>query len=401
MKTFLAALATAFLSTAAAAQPNIIVIMVDDVSDNLSIMPRVERLLSKGTRYTNSFVNFPLCGPSRATFLTGQEADKHGVMGNSEGFLTDLTGLVPDALRRAGYRTGIFGKSPNLFAGSPGDLGFDHWVTLKNIHSTRFFDPAMDVDGSIRRFTGYTTDVLYSQAERWIDAREGPYFAWIAAVGGHAPNIPAPRHEGACESVPFEWGLAFNELDMSDKPAFMQSLPLLPEGKQRRMEKVMRDQCDTLQADDEWIERFVVQYAGDDTCVFLTADNGFLHGEHRATGKVLLYEESIRVPLVWWGCGAEAGLRDQRLVSNADLPATILELAGADPGRPLDGRSLEGSSRKRVNLHGIWSDEKRGRSGVSIGVRSARWAQFEHSNGERELYDMEADPAQLTSTAGQ
>ncbi len=401
MKTFLAAVAAAFISTAAAAQPNIIVIMVDDVSDDLSIMPRVEQLLSQGTRYTNSFVNFPLCGPSRATFLTGQEADKHGVIGNSEGFLSDLTGLVPDALRAAGYRTGIFGKSPNLFDGSPGDLGFDHWVTVSDIHGTRFFDPGMDVDGAIRRITGYTTDVLYRLAERWIDAREGPYFAWIAAVGGHAPNIPAPRYEGACEAVPFRPGRAFNELDMSDKPTFMQSLPLLLEGKQRRIENSFRDRCSTIQADDEWIEHFVVRFANENTCVFLTADNGFLHGEHRATGKVLLYDESIRVPLVWWGCGAKAGRRDDRLVSNADLPATILELAGATPGRSLDGRSFGGVRGKRVNLRGIWSDEKRGRSGVSIGVRSARWAHFEHSNGQSERYDMEADPAQLSSVAEQ
>lgn len=80
-------------------------------------------------------------------------------------------------------------------------------------------------------------------------------------------------------------------------------------------------------------------FAAPNTCIFFTSDNGFLLGQHRVSGKNFLYEETIRVPLALWGCGVSPGT-DARLVSNVDLPATILALAGATPGRPLEGRSI-------------------------------------------------------------
>ncbi len=395
LKTILATLATTLLTTAAAGQPNIIVIMVDDVPDNLSVLPRTTSLLPQATRYTNSFVNFPLCGPSRATFLTGQESHTHGVRKNP-GFLADRTGLVTHALQAEGYATALFGKTPNGFKDSPALLGFDYWATIADLSEDRYFDPPMNVAGVVQSSSGYTTDIVFDHAKRWIESNQGkPYFAWIASIGGHAPNDPAPRHAGACAAVPFTPGPAFNEADVSDKPSFIRSLPLLEPRKQRALETKFRDQCDTLQADDEWIERLVIEHASENTCIFVTSDNGFLLGQHRETGKVLLYDESVRVPLIWWGCGAEPGRSDERLVSNADLPATIIELAGATPGRPLDGRSLRGEPRQFLLLEGVW--DKKGANGSSLGVRDAASAYFEHSNGEREFYDMVADQYQLTS----
>jgi N-acetylglucosamine-6-sulfatase len=396
LKTILAALTTALLTTAAVAQqPNIIVIMVDDVPDNLAALPRSTSLLPLATRYTNSFVNFPLCGPSRATFLTGQEAQTHGVRKNP-GFLPDRTGLITHALKTMGYATALFGKTPNGFKNSPNLLGFDYWATIADLSEDRYFDPPMNVSGVVESTTGYTTDIIFDHAKRWIDSTQGqPYFAWIASIGGHAPNDPAPRYVGACATVPFTPGPAFNEADVSDKPSFIKVLPILTSREQRAREKKFRDQCDTVQADDEWIERLVLSYANENTCVFFTSDNGFLLGQHRETGKILLYEESIRVPLIWWGCGAEPGKSDARLVSNADLPATILQVTGATPLRALDGKSLFGEPRQFLLVEGVW--DKKGAAGVSLGVRDAASAYFEHSNGEREFYDMAADPYQLTS----
>lgn len=395
LRTMLAALTTALLSTTAGAQPNIIVIMLDDVPDNLSVLPKTSALLSLGTRYTNSFVNFPLCGPSRATFLTGQDADTHGVKGDG-GFLAVKTGLVPQALRAANYTTALFGKNPNGFKGLASELGFAHWETIADIRDDRYFNPQLNIDGTTQPFAGYTTDIVFGRAQQWIDATPGPYFAWIASIGGHAPNDPAPRYVGACASTPFLPGPAFNEADVSDKPSFIRALPLYNTRKETKtLEKKFKNQCDTVQADDEWIERLVLAYANENTCVFLTADNGFLHGQHRVTGKTLLYDESIRVPLVWWGCGAALGAADARLVSNADLPATILALAGATPGRPLDGYSLVGEPRQQVRLNGVW--DRKGARGTSNGVRDAASAQFTHSSGEREFYAMSTDPYQLTS----
>lgn len=186
-------------------------------------MTKTSALLPQAIRYTNSFVNQPLCGPSRATFLTGQESVTHGVTANTA-FLSNLGGLMPQALRAAGYTTGMFGKNPNHYKGSAGAFGFDRWsIVMRN--KRRYFDPKLDIDGVPTRFPEgtYTTDTIYSQAEQGIrQPRSTPYFAWISAVGGHGPNIPAARYQGACDDVSFNPGPAFNEADVSDKPSFVQ-----------------------------------------------------------------------------------------------------------------------------------------------------------------------------------
>jgi N-acetylglucosamine-6-sulfatase len=114
------------------------------------------------------------------------------------------------------------------------------------------------------------------------------------------------------------------------------------------------------------------------------------------------YEESIRVPLVMWGCGAPMGARIDALVGNVDLPATILELAGAESGRRADGRSLlpllAGAPwRTALPIAGAWAAA--GETGTSQCVRTMRWMYCAHSNGERELYDLGRDPYELRNRA--
>jgi N-acetylglucosamine-6-sulfatase len=385
------------LSAAASPRPNIIVVMLDDVTDDLSFMPRTTALLADGTRYTNSFVGYPLCGPSRATFLTGQEARTHGVTDN--GMSLEPVGLMPQALRAAGYRTAIIGKRPNGFRGSMAELGFDAWATIER--RDRYFGRRLDTDHGRAPIRGYTPDRVYGRALGFAKRTPGPYFLWVSAIGAHAPAEPAPRHRKACDDIRFKPGPAFNEADLSDKPHWFRP-PAFDAAKAEKVAAAWRDQCAVLQADDEWIAR-LVRLAGPDTCVFLTADNGRLHGQHRATGKLLLFEESIRVPLVMWGCGAARGAVDGRLVSNVDLPATILALAQAPPGRKLDGISLLGPERRAaVRLMGRWGgNETAGHGhGRSVGVVTVGWRFFEHEGGGgAELYEMGRDRPQQTSRA--
>ena len=76
------------------------------------------------------------------------------------------------------------------------------------------------------------------------------------------------------------------------------------------------------------------------TVVIYTSDNGFLFGDHRLVGKTAAYEGSIKVPLLMRGPGIPEDQTRDQLVSNLDVTATIVDLAGAKPGVPLDGKSL-------------------------------------------------------------
>lgn len=108
-------------SSAAAKKPNVVLLMTDDQRfDELASMPNTRRLLkAQGTTFTNSFVTFPLCCPSRTTFMTGQMAHNHGVGGNfpPSGYhslsLEDQQNMLPAWFQRAGYRTSHIGKYLN------------------------------------------------------------------------------------------------------------------------------------------------------------------------------------------------------------------------------------------------------------------------------------------------
>lgn len=383
----------------ATAKPNIIVVTLDDVPDDISFMRRTSELIPQGTRYRNSFVNFPLCAPSRVSFLTGQEAATHGVVGEVPGMAP--RNLVPHALQAAGYLTAIVGKHPQTFKSSAmGDIGFDEWAVLAG-RRDRYFNPELDVNGLLVQERGYTTNIIYERALEFTQTAKQPYFLWVAAIGAHAPRQPSLRHREACDRLRFQPGPAFNERDLSDKPDWVQGAPLLDTIGQERTEEAWRKSCATLQADDQWIPK-LVRLAGPNTVVILTADNGFMFGQHRLTGKLVLYEESIRVPLIAWGGRFEAGKVDRRLVSNVDVPATVLDLARAEPQRRLDGVSLFGKERESVAVMGRWGkDETAGQgAGLSVGVIERDWRYYEHTRGGgSELYDLRDDPAQLSNVA--
>ena len=163
---------------------------------------------------------------------------------------------------------------------------------------------------------------------------------------------------------------------------------------------------------DEGVERIVNALAAagelDQTLIVYTSDNGFFHGEHRVQGgKNRVYEEAIRVPLVIRGPGVPKGVAVDDLAINADLAPTILDAAEASAPFPLDGRSLLPFAEHPQRMHGREllieqkpsdDDEDASANGVFYdALRNARYTYVENASGERELYDLAADPFQLTN----
>lgn len=141
----------------------------------------------------------------------------------------------------------------------------------------------------------------------------------------------------------------------------------------------------------------------DDTVVVFTSDNGFMQGEHRIPlGKVVGHEESIRVPLLVRGPGFPAGSVRRDLVSNVDLPRTLLGLAGARARLRLDGRSLLLAPRpsargRQALLLETGPDMSNLNWPAYTGLRTNRYKYLEHATREVELYDLDNDPYELRS----
>ena len=423
------------LTLQAKAAPNIVVIMTDDqtVAD-LAVMTRTQRLIADtGVTFSNSFVDYPLCCPSRATFLTGQAAHNHGVLGNTpimnggyEAFRPNEAETLPVWLQRAGYTTWHFGKYMNGYHRHATDSphvppGWNHWFGKVHYTAYEFYDYDLNENGTLVRYgcrvSDYETDVILRKASAFIGAqkdKQKPFFMWLAPLAPHAGGLggcanytkalgaqPAERHRGSFASAPFARPHSFNETDVSDKPSFIRNLPSLNAAEIHQAHKGTINRREALLAVDEMVARIVqkLKMVGkyEDTCLIFTSDNGYLAGEHRvADGKEVPYEESIRVPLIISCPGMPAGAKLPHLVNNTDLAATILDLAGAQPaGRSLNGKSLlpiiqDPLTPWRTALLIQGSVPSRFETVPGLiryhGVRSHDAKYIEYGNGEREFY---------------
>jgi N-acetylglucosamine-6-sulfatase len=405
-------------------RPSFVVVMTDDQDlASLRDMPRVQALLARrGTSFENSLATLPLCCPSRATFLTGQYAHNHGVLGNKppDGGYQAFTGRRQSLgvwLQRAGYRTGWVGKYLNgygLGADASVPPGWSRWFGLMGFSDLLMYGYTASVDGEPRRYGqapgDYQTDVLATEALGFIEGTPTarPFFLALAPLAPHdeADVIdtgsrdprPAPRHIGAIADPRLQRPPGFNEADVSDKPSDLRQ-PRLGAADLRELRRLSLSRRESLLAVDEAVERIVsaLRTSGrlDDTVIIYTSDNGYLLGEHRLVGgKSLPYRGIAGVPLIIRGPGFAGGAREQAPVGNVDLAPTIADLAGLEPTREMDGRSLAslGDDRSAAADRAVLLEGR-----TYAGVRTERFLYVEHDNGAVELYDLRRDPSELES----
>lgn len=419
-----------------ARRPNIVVIMTDDQNvESLEVMDNVNRLIGKqGTTFEESVVSFPICCPSRATYLTGQYATNHGVIGNVApwggfGAFTGQDTTFPVALQAAGYQTVHIGKYLNGYGVGPDPAvppGWSEWYGGIDPSTYEYFGFTLLENGTEKTYperddryqTDVYTDLAVSAIRRHAENDEQPFFLDVAYLAPHVNAregagatskglaVPAPRHAGALSDERLPKPPSFNERDVSDKPAYVQALPRWSKQQKADTTDHYRAYLESLLAVDEGVERIIraLRRAGvlDDTLIVFTSDNGYFFGEHRfAPGKGRFYEPAIRVPLLMRGPGVARDETEGALVANTDLAPTILELAGAAPLREMDGRPLllapdtEPASGNRAVLL-----QSGGPYRPDWGIRTSRYTYIENSSGERELYDLRKDPDQLRNLAG-
>jgi N-acetylglucosamine-6-sulfatase len=403
--------------------------MTDDQTvESLRVMTNVKRLLrDRGTTFASSFVTYSLCCPSRATFLTGQYAHNHGVMGNTPpagGYARlDHRNTLPVWLRAAGYYTAHVGKYLNGYGRvNPREVppGYDEWHGSVDPSTYRFYGYTLNENGTLRTYgRAYQTDLYARKAVQIINRRAplaDPFFLWVAFLAPHnggpsepgdpagqATPVPAPRHKNDFASEPLPRPPGFNERDVSDKPIGIRRRPRLTSERISAIRENYQQRLESLLAVDEAVSRIVAALRATRelgrTLVVFTSDNGFFHGEHRVPGgKVLLYEPSIRVPLIMRGPGIPAGRRLTQHVANTDLAPTLVDAADARAGRVMDGRSLFPLVRNPgLQLGRDLLIERGPGQGDFRAVRTPRYLFAAYANGERELYDLARDPYQLQS----
>ena len=426
---------------------------VAELAGDAADAPAVVR--QAGVSFERSYVSYPVCCPSRATYLTGQYAHNHGVMGlypPTGGYgRFDKRNALPVWLQRGGYHTAHLGKFLNGYGDQePADVppGWSDWHATVDYSTYSMWGYTINHNGRMRTYGRpfvenprlYQTDVLARQAASIVKRRRAAQAALpvreLPRAAPRGPPIqrrtgalvrPAPRHRGRLrEHAPPARRRASTRRDMSDKPRFLRrrTHPLRRRRDRRASSATRAQRRAALLAVDDGVARIVAalrRAAASSTrrtsssppttatCRASTAS---------ASGKMLPYDPSTRVPLLMRGPGIPRGA-----VSRASWWRTSTSrrrcstLAGARAGKTVDGRSLlpfarePGRTTRRAILHETGGkrllgpreqDEGDAPGGVVARVSLPRGphgalALRAYRDGSRELYDLRRDPDQIDS----
>lgn len=419
--------------------PNFVFFVTDDhrqdamsaYGNKILKTPNMDRVASEGVRFTESFVTNPLCGPSRATILTGLYSHTHGVTTNgAKPYFRFQQGLAenqqtfPEILQKAGYHTAVVGK----WHINSWPTGFDQWVILPGQGS--YQDPEMIANGARIKLRGHAEDVVTDQALLYLQnkPKDKPFCLLIHFKAPHSAWVPAARFERAFEDVEFPLPKTFDDNFEGRSGAVRQNtmpvetmnefdnrglVPRALSGVEREKfiyQLYMRNYYRVLLGADENVGR-VLDYLdenglSDNTAVIYTSDNGLFMGEHGLRDKRLVYEQAIRVPVMLRHKGRiKPQVNSSHMVLNTDFAPTVLEMAGVKPPQWMHGASWAPLTR-RQNVP--WRDaclleyfEYPSNHCIrkTRAVRTDRWKllHFWERPEEWELYDLKNDPDEVVN----
>jgi N-acetylglucosamine-6-sulfatase len=425
-------------STFLADKPNIVVFLLDDTNpmdgrlwNDPSLTPAIyDHFVAHGTTFSNAIDDTSLCCPARATLLTGLHSFNTGVTANDVRLFNPGESIATE-LTKSGYETMLVGKYMNLPEYLTGDLWtqnaapwsvFDVFTSKFNPLDGYFYNYTMTTkDGQVLTPLEHSTQLITERAVAHMAATDPskPIFAELSVVDTHLPNYPMPGFENdprwaQCASMPPWDPPNYNQADLSDKPAFVQKLPLLPypDG------WPMATYCQEMLGVDWMVQQVTneLQAEGrlDNTLLVFTADNGMAWGQHRLSLKEVPYSTRVPLYMSWparWGT-------DPRTVdeytSNIDLAPTFCAAAGCTLGPYPTGQTKPDGVSLLPVLDGAVEDlgrdallETEWRVHPWAAVRTTDlndlglWHYVEYASGFRELYNMDPDedPWELNNLA--
>ncbi len=401
-----------------ARRPNLIVLLADDlrwdslgcVGNPLVQSPHLDALAKKGVRFKNAFVTTSICAVSRASILSGQFAHRHQIHDFQKAFTPEQWAQTYVALLRGvGYRVGFIGKF-GVGAKMPADA-FHYWKGFGG--QGQYFPKDGDPRHMNQRMGDQTLEFL-----RGCDPAT-PFCLSISFKCPHAQDNakrefpPDPRDEGLYKDTTFP-------MPKTAAPEFFAKLPKFvqeSEGNRRwkrrydtpeKFQEILRDYHRLVTGMDREIGRLLAELERtgvlENTVIVFLSDNGFFFGERGMADKWLMYEESIRVPMIVFDPALPMSSRGKTLDAmalNIDVAPTLLDYAGVKTPSVMQGKSLrslvEGKSPtwrtdffyQHLTLPKIIPPVE--------GVRTERWSYMRWVNTEpvlEELYDLPTDPLQ-------
>ncbi len=424
-------------------RPNVLFIMADDLNNSLGCYghplvksPNIDRLAQRGVRFERAYCQYPLCGPSRNSLLTGLYPNSTGIIRNSLIFRQTIPKhqSMPQAFRLQGYFAGRIGKlyhynvpksigtnghdDPGSWELELNPAGCDRLLEEGDIFTLRpgSFGGTLSWYASPRGDLLHTDGMLASDAEwvleRCARDRSRPFFLAVGFYRPHTPYVsPKKYFTGYPEKqMPLVKGVAE---DVKDLPA--DALASHKKDHEKLTDPLRQQAIQAYFASVSFMDAQVGRVLdalerlglADNTIVVFTSDHGYHLGEHGLWQKMSLFEESARVPLIIAAPGmGTKGAVAATPVGLIDLYPTLTELCGVPAPENLQGQSLT-PILKNPSLPGRgWtlSQVARGpRANPTFGftLRTPRWryTEWDQGNRGRELYDHEQDPLEQTNLA--
>ncbi|OGG02225.1 hypothetical protein A2W14_02530 [Candidatus Gottesmanbacteria bacterium RBG_16_37_8] len=392
-------------------RPNIVLIISDDQRyESLKKMPYLNQLLATNqwSKFTNAYTNVSLCCPSRVAMLTGQYSHHTLVEDNLKMRLFNENDNLVTGLHNSGYNTALIGKYLNGWTINKPLNTPPGWDVFTPFTVAAYYNYKLYNHGVLTSYAAaesdYSTDVLGQKAVDYLKTAKQPFFLHFSPFTPHLPYTPAPRHANA-DVGNIILTPDFNEADVSDKPAWIQALPLR---NQILKEDIIRNQYRMLLSLDEWINKMylTLDQRGllSNTVIIFIGDNSIAHGEHRFISKICGYDICNQVPLLIRFPFTSGG-NINNLVSNIDIAPTIAEIAQISLNKP-DGLSLVPLLRGQstLNRNGLlirWAAQDPAYNIPAFwGIIKWNWKYMELETGEKELYNRLTDPYELNNVAG-
>ncbi len=355
------------LAEAAAApkgkQPNIVFIYGEGHrADCLSVAghpivktPHQDRIGNEGVRFENAFCTNALCAPARSSVLPGMYSKSTGALGNGDLAKPLDVPYFTDMLRAAGYDIALVGKA-HCRAGAA-DRNWDYYFAFNdavaNYYEPKFFEGRGAQMGPEKTYYGYADDIVMDKAIAWLqEPRERPFCLLFWPMTPHAPFYRPRRHLDLYNGVSIPKPSTFDD-DLKGWPGRSKAVieaknkigtHVNPDAT-RSVEELCKDYYAGLVAVDDMVGRLFTQLetmgAMDDTAIVHSSDHGYFLGEFRMFDKRLMYEPSIRVPMmIRYPKAIKAGSVRKEMVLDLDIAPTILDLAGVKPRNEMQGKSM-------------------------------------------------------------
>ncbi len=438
-----------------ASRPNVLFMMADDLNTSLGCYgnpqvktPNLDKLAARGVKFERAACQFPLCGPSRNSMLTGLYPNSSGILSNGQLFRQTIPAQVslPQAFRQSGYFAARIGKLyhynvPNSIGTNghddPGSwemeinpAGDDRLVDQPNIFSllpgnyggtlSWYASPSPDAK---------LTDGMMARDAEWVlekcaRDKDRPFFLALGFFRPHTPYVsPKSYFEGYPEKdMPVVQGVAEDQKDIPKHAlgSYKKEQDNLTDDLRRQAVQAYYSAITFMDAQAgrvlDALDRLGL---AENTIVVFTSDHGYHLGEHGLWQKQSLFEESSRVPLIIAAPGMKKGATASAPVGLIDLYPTLAELCGVKAPANLQGQSLAGMLKdpsvkgrgwvlsqvvrgggfKRAGASAAAGDNGKRVFGYSL--RTGRWRYTEWNEGKegRELYDHDNDPKEVTNLA--